>query len=700
MLALTASCLDKSEKERNKKKTMNSFDQEDEDDDDDETTGWDQEIVASFETTTTTTPPPPEKENSKYSRWSRTSSAPNVRTAYKQKKREHATTSKPSPLRYNIAVGAVRRSVNSGPFQDTENTFWPKYCEIFVYRDGGVMINARYTDIPENQFLVYLDGISTKTDIETILVTSDTAPTLTGSNPSTTNKGRTIEGFTPPTRLDHLSVEEIARTVSEGNLGVMPMTRFAIPPGFNTVTAAATGNNNNNNNPRKTKVDIENSPDIIWGKVMPNSMPSGVTLHTAKGSVVHVSASPQNAFIFPMARVDHRIRLALGKGRGSIQLSYFTGGLEISPEAVVKLTKIKKKTADSSLFTAALGKYPHSIYTGDGALFLRTQNSTATKFEAKNLRLSMARVGFRRRRRGRYGRGNESTQNKSFAESVSYDNSASDAEQQNNQTRLGPIEVFEYRDVSIPMGSNYIRVIDTPLNLDWTLQYDISDVWSSQPDIYGGIQSKGTNIPPSELTFIVKGMRVGVAQLRTSLQINEIRYVYLGQDSMIEIQNMVSRETVERFNMLHITSRLHIVNRKKTKVSLTLYRNLTIEEEAELDKSSFELIFSKAPSSSSSKKNPFGAAIISVEDIPMNSPRFVTKRTDTTRVLVIHLYNIPGNGGLVKVKLVVTRPYKTNKSMQKVYLYQKKVAAAKQQGILETSLSKPQKKNSRLRFRH
>lgn len=675
MLALTTSFLDISLRKR---ETMNSFDQEDED----ETTGWDQEIVASFETTPTI----PEKENSKYSRWSRTSSAPNVRTAYKQKKRE------PSPLRYNIAVGAVRRSVNSGPFQDTKNTFFPNDCEIFVYRDGGVMINARYTDIPENQFLVYLDGISTKTDIETILVTSDIATTTTtDENTLTTNKGRIIEGFTPPTRLDHLSVEEIARTVSEGNLGVMPMTRFAVPHGFNTIAVAAA----ENHKPRKTKVDIENSPDIIWGKVMPNSMPSGVTLHTAKGSVVHVSASPQNAFIFPMARVDHRIRLALGKGSGSIQLSYFTGGLEISPEAVVKLTKIKKKTTDSSLFTAALGKYPHSIYTGDGALFLRTQNSTATKFEAKNLRLSMAQVGFRRR----YG--NENLQNKSFAQSVSYDNGGTE-HQQNNQTRLGPIEVFEYRDVSIPMGSNYIRVIDTPLNLDWTLQYDISDVWANQPDIYGGIQSKGTNIPPSELTFIVKGMRVGMAQLRTSLPINEIRYVYLGQDSMIEIQNMVSQETVERFNMLHITSRLNIVNRKKTKVSLTLYRNLTIEEEAELDKSSFELIFSKAASSSSSsKRNPFGAAIISVEDIPMNSPRFVTKRTDTTRVLVIHLYNIPGNGGLVQVKVVVTRPYKTKKSMQKVYLYQKKVAAAaaKHHGILETSLSKPQKKNSRLRFR-
>ena len=671
---------------------MNSFDQQEGDDtsdEDDETTGWDQEIVASFETTTT--PAKKEEENSKYLRWSRTSSAPNVRTAYKQKKREHiatttTTTSKPSPLRYNIAVGAVRRSVNSGPFQDTKNTFYPNDCEIFVYRDGGVMINARYTDIPENQFLVYLDGISTKTDIETILVTSD------GGELS--NKGRTIEGFTPPTRLDHLSVEEIARTVSEGNLGVMPMARFAMPPWFNAVAAAG---GHNNNKPRNPKVDIENSPDIIWGKVMPNSMPSGVTLHTAKGSVVHVSASPQNAFIFPMARVDHRIRLALGKGSGSIQLSYFTGGLEISPEAVVKLTKIKRKTADSSLFTAALGKYPHNIYTGDGALFLRTQNSTATKFEAKNLRLSMAQVGFRRRRRRRRYGNNENSQNKSFAQSVSsYDDGAASGVEQNNQTRLGPIEVFEYRDVSIPMGSNYIRVIDTPLNLDWTLQYDISDVWASQPDIYGGIQSKGTNIPPSELTFIVKGMRVGVAQLRTSLQKNEIRYVYLGQDSMIEIQNMVSRETVERFNSLHITSRLNIVNRKKTKVSLTLYRNLTIEEEAELDKSSFELIFSKtAASSSSSKKNPFGAAIISVEDIPMNSPRFVTKRTDTTRVLVIHLYNIPGNGGLVQVKLVVTRPYKTKKSMQKVYLYQKKVVAKHQ----ETSLSKPQKKNSRLRFR-
>ena len=158
--------------------------------------------------------------------------------------------------------------------------------------------------------------------------------------------------------------------------------------------------------------------------------------------------------------MDHRIRLSLGDGGGPIQLSYFTGGLEISPEAVVTLKKTKQKSQH------------RRTYVGILALFLRTQNNTATEFVAANLRLSMSRVGIRGRRR------RMAHNNKSMAfESVALRSSGED-----HQTALGPIEVFEYRGVKIPMGSNYTWVINTPLKLEWTLQYNISDTFATQPD--------------------------------------------------------------------------------------------------------------------------------------------------------------------------------------------------------------------------
>jgi len=617
---------------------MDSFDDDDDEDQPPTTTTttaaveWNDNTVASFETTTTT------KKNS---RWSRTSSAPNIRTFYKKKP---TVPSNPSGLRYSIATAAIRRSVNSGPFQDIENTFWPDNCEIFVYRDGDVMINSRYEGIPSDHPLAFLDGISTKTDIETILVTSDS--------------GRKIKGFTPPTRLDHLSVEEIARTVSSGNLGVMFMSSSRIERECGS--------------PPPPPPDIEENADIIWGKVMPNSMPSGITLRTPKGSVIHISASPQNAFIFPKARVDHRIRVLLGDGEGPIQLSYFTGGLEISPEAVVSLVKTK-------------AKLHRRTYVGSLALFLRTQNNTATEFENANLRLSMSRVGIRGGRRG--GRRLQ----KSYSESVASLRRHPSSSSNNNQTALGPIEVFEYRGVKIPMGSNYTWVINTPLKLEWTLQYNISDTFATQPNIYGGIQSKDTNIPPSELTFILKGMRIGLARLRTSLPKNEIRYVYLGQDSMIEIQNMTSSEIMPHSDILIMTSRLTVVNRKKTKVSLTLYRNLSAEETVLTDRFG---IVAEPP------MKEFDCNVISVDDIPIESPRFVTKTNDTTHILVIHLYDIPGNGGIVKATIVVTRPQKPRKNMQKMYLYQKKLTSKQHETSAAATLKSSKKKTSRLRFHH
>ena len=619
---------------------MNSFD----DDDDEEPEAWDQETVALFETT-------PAAEEKK-SRWSRTSSAPNIRTVYKKKP---TVPSHPSGLRYSIATGAIRRSVDLGPFEDVKNTFWPDTCEIFVYRDGDVMINAQYTDIPLNHPLAYLDGISTKADIETILVTSET--------------DRKIKGFTPPTRLDHLSVEEIARTVSHGNLGVMSMASLSSRL---VISSSANETATTKHHHKKGGGAIEENADIIWGKVMPNSMPSGITLRTERGSVVHISASSQNAFIFPKARVDHRIRLMLGDGKGPIQLSYFTGGLEISPEAVVTL---KKKSTRSS-FTSS-SHSPGNTYTGGLALFLRTQNNTATEFADATIRLSMSRLGFRRmRRRG-------GPQKSMMFESQALRSRGGGGG--DNQTALGPIEVFEYRGVKIPMGSNYTRVpIHSNLKLDWTLQYDISNTFATRPNIYGGIQSKDTNIPPSDLTFILKGMRVGLAQLRTSLPKNEIRYVYLGQDSMIEIQNLSSSETMAHSDILIITSRLTVVNRKKTKVSLTLYRNLSAEETVLTDENSFKIVADPP------LKGIDSDDVISVDDIPIGSPRFVTKASDTTHIWEIHLYDIPGNGGIVKATIVVTRPYKPQKNMQKMYLYQKKLASKQHKAS-----GKSQKKNSR-----
>ena len=581
---------------------------------------------------------------------SSSSSAPSLSTRRKAVSGTSSSSGGISQLRYSAAAGAVKRSITIGPFEDTENTFWPSGCEIYVYQDGEVMVNSRYSDIPPERSVAFLDGVSTKAHIDTIV--------LTGS--------REIVSFTPPTRLDHMSVEEIARTVSDGDIGVLAtasstsshLGTLALPHFSNSDDddddhdADADDDGGDESKSLRTSPEIESNPDIIWGKVMPNSMPSGTTLRTKKGSVVHISDTPRNTFVFPNAHVDHRIQLVLEGGEGDVRLSYFTRGLEFSPEAVVELTKSRSSK--------------NLTYGGNLSLLLRTQNSTATEFHNAKLRLSMARVGPRMMRRGMEM---ESVAKYSMAASSSRESRLSPQV----LTAVGPIDVFEYRGVRVPMGTNYVRVMKTSVKVAWSLRYDIGDMYSQQPSIYGGIKAEEMNVPPSTATFILNNMRVGWTRIRQALAKGKPRFFHLGEDTMVEIQNNTSssRTEIRRVETIYTTSQIIIINRKNTNIDLTLYRNLTTEEQFVKTEFIVKKEFKLARAASDAE--PPGATVVPVEKILQESPEFATKQTNTAKVVVIELKNIPRHGGTVRVTTVVSRPYhKSRKSMHKLYLVKEK----------------------------
>lgn len=599
------------------------------------------------------------EEVREFSRWSSSSaSAPNISTRRRASTICSSPVTKriPSRLRYSIAASSVRRSVSLGPFADGENTFWPSGCEIFVYRDGKVMVNSSYDEIPDNQSMAYLDGVSTKALIDTIVITSDPGE-------------RKIGGFTPPTRLDHMSVEEIARAVSEGDLGVLATAsctsrhRTLALPHFSDDDDDDDEEGGPAGEAKRTSPDIETNPDIIWGKVMPNSMPSGVTLLTKQGSVVHISDSPKNTFLFPKAHVDHRIRLVLLSGGGIVRLSYFTGGLNFSPEAVVVLSKPEPSEVEAH---GKLRDRSFRLYGGNLSLLLRTQNSTATEFKASKLRLSMARVG-------PLGRPMAMTMlEESRSRGVSKRGGGESASSSSSQTRtsVGPIDVFEYRGVMIPMGTNYTTVMETKLSVVWSLRYDIQDIYSEEPSIYAGIRSKDKDVPPSSATFILKEMRVGWTRIRRALPktAEKYRFFHLGEDTMVEIQNVTSSSEGIRKTLVTV-SHITVVNRKGSDVSVTLYRNLTAEEE--FIKDDFEVAASEED-----RGFFFDSKLSPLEKLPVESAEYATKRSDTAKVLVVRLYNISKGGGTVRVTTVVTRPYKRRKSMQKLYLYKERESLA------------------------
>ncbi len=558
----------------------------------------------------------------------------------------------PSRLRYSIATSSVRRSVSLGPFSDGDNTFRPSGCEIFVYRDGKVMVNSSYDEIPDNQPMAWLDGVSTKALINTIVITSDPG-------------GRKIDGFTPPTRLDHMSVEEIARAVSHGDLGILAMAsctsrhRTLALPHFSSSDDDDDDDDDDDGTgeAKRTSPDIETNPDIIWGKVMPNSMPSGVTLLTKQGSVVHISDSPKNTFLFPKAHVDHRIRLVLLSGRGIVRLSYFTGGLQFSPEAVIVLSKPEPSEAETY---DVLHDRSFRLYGATLSLLLRTQNSTATEFNASKLRLSMARVGQPLTR--------PMAMMLEGSRGVSKRGSASSSSSQ-TRTSVGPIDVFEYRGVMIPMGTNYTAVMETKLSVLWSLRYDIEDIYAEEPSIYAGIRPKDKDVPPSSATFILKEMRVGWTSIRRALPktSEKYRFFHLGEDTMVEIQNATS-SSVDHKTLVTV-SHITVVNRKRSHVSVSLYRNLTADEE--FIKDDF-----KVSASEEDRSFFMDSELYPLEKLPVESAEYITKRSDTAKVLVVRLYNIGKSGGTVRVTTVVTRPYKRRKSMQKLYLYKERASVA------------------------
>jgi len=100
---------------------------------------------------------------------------------------------------------------------------------------------------------------------------------------------------------------------------------------------------------------------------------------------------------------------------------------------------------------------------------------------------------------------------------------------------------------------------------------------------------------------------------------------------MVEIQNTTASRIDLNLRRRITTSQIRIVNRKKSDVSVTLYRNLTDEETFISEKLHITVVGGGSPKFEFTGEDP-----MSVKNIATESAEFVTKQKNTAKVVIIH----------------------------------------------------------------
>lgn len=532
-----------------------------------------------------------------------------------------------SQLRHSIVPASLVRHINADPFEDPAHTYQPISSKVVVYSDATVMLISSYTGIPRIHNFAYLDGVSTKAMLNTIIITSP--------------EGRKINGITPPTRLDqNMSIEEIARTVSKGVLGLLLTTGGVGGSQREGLSSSGGG--------EEKKIEgttsIENNFRTIYGNVMPNSIEGGTTMLT-RGSLIHIPDDPKNILVFPHANVDHRILVELSNEEGNIDVSYFTGGIAISLDAVIVLSELPPPAVTKKVKALAVEAGDPNIralrkYDGNMAVYVHSENNTATKIVASTLLLSMTEVRHARDYPQREARGVMSF--KKQEESMAGP-SASDEPGGMIPSSIGPIDTFEYtHPVTIPTGTKNTLVMTSEVDISWMLRYDMENTYVDKPTIYVKILATDEDIPPLNATFLLEKMRVGGTRIRRTLRKGQGRFYYVGMDPMMEIYNTRSTPCEnERPKDIQRTtdSDIKIVNRKSSAVSLVLYWNL--------QRSDITSVWMDVPPGAGKREETF-----LIEKLTIESPEFATKMSNTYKVLGVYFYDLPaGSVSLVKVTL-------------------------------------------------